>query len=325
MKKPRPNPPIVLTHKPRHRTASSDWELEFSVVTEDTEPAVEKLAILGTALRRMEQNLRDLEQKAWIRLRLEGLEEFLREFNRLAVICLAFDKTGAVSRLAVRAIHDFIIGVYGALSGQHVVMFESMRDVMEIELLLREFRNQPQRIQEWINSDNPSLKRNFAPDKLRELHAKRIGVRKEDLPESTDYKAHSIGLHVTPFREVPPFGSRDMIVDSSDPFAVDACFWEMFMHARSLFGELWGLLDGKPEDIDKNARLRKFVDANASVERSSELYYGILNAITRQLAKERPADNELVVDSDHVPKDYQGLFRDLCDGGILTAHVFPRR
>jgi hypothetical protein len=316
--------PVVLTHKPRHRTESSDWELEFALKKTPYEIHPEELAILGTALRQMNRNREELERKSWIRLRLEGLEQFLRELNRLAIICLAKDKTGAVSRLGVRALHDFIIAVDGTLSGQHVVMFESMRDVMEIELLVREFKNQPQRIHEWVNSDKPSLKKKFAPNVLRQLHANRLGVKPQDLPENADYQAHSVGLHVTPFREIPPFGGRDMIVDSSDPFAVDACFWELFRHARSLLKQIWEFLEGHPPNIEKNTRLREFVVADESVTKSAKLYYGILEAISRQLSTLPPDDGTISIELDVVPEEYKQVFRELSDGGSLSARVFPR-
>jgi hypothetical protein len=140
-------------------------------------------------------------------------------------------------------------------------------------------------IREWVESDNQALKKKFAPNVLRQLHAKRLGVKPQDLPENADYQAHSMGLHVTPFREIPPFGSREMIVDPSDPFAVDACFWEIFRHARSLFSRLWELLEGKQPNPEKNTRLRRFVVAHESVERSSELYYGILEAACERNAE----------------------------------------
>jgi len=84
--------------------------------------------------------------------------------------------------------------------GEHVIVFESMRDVMEIELLIREFQNGPQRIQEWAQSDNATLKKKFAPGVLRQIHANRLGVKPQDLPEHSDYQAHSVGVHVTPWR-----------------------------------------------------------------------------------------------------------------------------
>jgi hypothetical protein len=314
--------PIVLTHKPRHRTNSGDWELEFTLEGTPSDPPSEKLAILGTALRQMNRNRDDLEQKPWIRLRLEGLEQFLRELNRLAIVCLAFDRSGTVSRLAVRALHDFLIAVDGALSGQHVVLFESMRDVMEIELLVREFKNQPNRIREWAESDNSSLKKKFAPNVLRQIHANRLGVKLQDLPESVDYQAHSMGLHVTPFRDFPPFGSRDMIVDSSDPFAVDACFWELFRHAHSLLNQMWELLEGHPLDIEKNTRLRGFVVADESVKKSAALYYSILKAISDQLPT-RPADDDPIsIELRVIPEEYKQVFHELCDGDTLSARVF---
>ena len=115
----------------------------FSLGSQDTAPA--------PAIEQIGRNRKELTRKSWIRFRLRGLEDFLRELNRLAIICLGFDKSITVSRLVVRALHDFILAVDGTLSGQHVIVFESMRDVMEIELLIREFQNGPQRIQEGLN------------------------------------------------------------------------------------------------------------------------------------------------------------------------------
>jgi len=134
--------PIVLTGKPRHFLEGGKWELEFSLAeanrVEVQEQVSQELRILGTALNSTEQNRTELKHRRSIKTRLQGLEVFLREFNRLAIICLGADKTGAISKLAVRAIHDFVLAVDATLAGAHVVVFESMRDVMEIELLVRE-------------------------------------------------------------------------------------------------------------------------------------------------------------------------------------------
>ena len=318
--------PIILTRKPRHRISTSQWELEFTLEETCRKLSVEKelagLAILGTALEQIGRNRKELTRKSWIRFRLRGLEDFLRELNRLAIICLGFDKSITVSRLVVRALHDFILAVDGTLSGQHVIVFESMRDVMEIELLIREFQNGPQRIQEWAQSDNATLKKKFAPGVLRQIHANRLGVKPQDLPEHSDYQAHSVGVHVTPFGEIPPFGSRDMITDCSDPFAVDACFWEIFNHSHSLLLRLREFLGSSSPDLEKNTRLRAFIRGRTEIKKSQDLYYGILEAISRQLQKKVPSDEDITIELDVVPEDYRELFLSLCDGRRFRARVF---
>jgi hypothetical protein len=319
--------PIVLTRTPRHYTKTGRWVLEFHLEEHQKKKAQEKAAarllIIGTALERTERNRMELKQRSTTNVRLEGLEDFLRELNRLAIICLAADKTGAVSGLAVRALHDFILAVEGTLAGEHVTVFESMRDVMEIELLLREFQNERHRIREWIESDNDALKRKFTPGVLRQLHANRLGVKPQDLPEHFEYQAHSIGVHVTPSAGIPPFGSRDMITDCSDPFAVEGCFWDIFAHARSFLGRLIEFLDSDSlRDLDKNPRLGKFVRASADIKKSQELYYGILEAIDRRL-QEIPVTVELPleIEIDVVPPEYKDVFVDLCAGRLLKARV----
>ena len=102
--------PIVLTGRPRHYTKTGDWELEFSLEEPDKKKAQEqapaRLLIIGTALDRTERNRMELKQRSSINIRLEGLEDFLRELNTLAVICLAADKTGGVT-LLTRNAKDF--------------------------------------------------------------------------------------------------------------------------------------------------------------------------------------------------------------------------
>src|SRR5437870_8638760 len=145
--------PIILTRKPRHRTSTSQWELEFTLEETCRKLSVEKElagpAILGTALEQIGRNRKELTRKSWIRFRLRGLEDFLRELNRLAIICLGFDKSITVSRLVVRALHDFILAVDGTLSGQHVIVFESMRDRSEERRVGKECRARRVRELEW--------------------------------------------------------------------------------------------------------------------------------------------------------------------------------
>lgn len=319
--------PLILTHKPRHRSEAGDWYLEFALGDLSRELTSELsasgLLIRGTALNQMAKNRAELAVRTSVKLRLQGLEEFLRELNRLALVSMAVDKTYSVSHLLVRAVHDFILAVDGTLAGVHTTVFESMRDVMEVELLVREFQNQPHRISEWATADNDTLKKKFAPGVLRQLHAKRLGVKPQDVPGYTDYQGHSIGVHVTPFSEFPPFGSRDMIVDPSDPFAVEACFWEILGHAHSLLTTLRAFLGDDYSRPEENKRLRAFLDAYTEIKKSQDLYYAILAAIARQLpAATKREDATIDIEISVVPEEYRSLFRALCDDRPLKAKVF---
>ena len=105
--------------------------------------------------------------------------------------------------------------------GEHVIVFESMRDVMEIELLIREFQNGPQRIQEWAQSDNATLKKK----RLLEF------------------------------------------LGSSSP------------------------------DLEKNTRLRMFIRGRTEIKKSQDLYYRMLEALSRQLQKKVPSDEDITIDT----------------------------
>jgi len=131
-------------------------------------------------------------------------------------------------------------------------------------------------------------------------------------------------MHVTPFGGFAPFGSRDMITDCSDPFAVDACFWEIFGHADSLLSRFVEFLGENPQHFKKNSRLVGFVETHKEVRKSQTLYYGVLAAVGRQLANEIPNQNGLAININVVPRGYKQLFRQLCNGRPLTGKVFFR-
>ncbi len=84
--------------------------------------------------------------------------------------------------------------------GEHVIVFRIHAGCHGNRIADSEFQNGPQRIQEWAQSDNATLKKKFAPRVLRQIHANRLGVKPQDLPEHSDYQAHSVGVHVTPWR-----------------------------------------------------------------------------------------------------------------------------
>jgi len=113
-----------------------------------------------------------------------------------------------------------------------------------------------------------------------------------------------------------------MITDCSDPSAVDACFWEIFNHSHSLLLRLREFLGSSSPDLEKNTRLRAFIRGRTEIKKSQDLYYGILEAISRQLQKKVPSDEDITIELDVVPEDYRELFLSLCDGRRFRARVF---
>lgn len=100
-----------------------------------------------------------------------------------------------------------------------------MRDVMEIEFLLREFYFEPAHIADWLQCSDKERNDRFRPAVLRQRHAARVGKRLQDMGEGADYRGHSMFLHVSPHAN--PFGGPGLVADRS-PFSADSCFWELF-------------------------------------------------------------------------------------------------
>jgi hypothetical protein len=170
-------------------------------------------------------------------LRLRGLEELHQHLVRLDTSLLAHSEGSKLAGLVRRVRADFETALEAALSGYVYVATDSMRDVMEIELLLHDFRVRPHHLDLWLTGNRDVLRKKFRPAHLRERRAKDLGVHPQQVPERADYQAHSASLHVAP--RAAPFGGKG-IASSESVFGVDIVFWEMFVHARRL---LWALHD----------------------------------------------------------------------------------
>lgn len=104
---------------------------------------------------------------------------------------------------------------------------------MEIEFLLRDFYYQLVNIFDWLTCSAKERNDRFRPAILRQRHAQRIGRQPQDLGEALDYRAHSELLHVSPYES--PFGVRGL--GRAEIVFGDACFCEIFEHARRLLFE----------------------------------------------------------------------------------------
>jgi hypothetical protein len=73
-----------------------------------------------------------------------------------------------------------------------------MRDVLELNLLLKDFVADETRIELWLNASSSVIKKQFSANTLRQRLANRLGLQACDLPDYNDYQAHSQILHVCP-------------------------------------------------------------------------------------------------------------------------------
>ena len=170
--------------------------------------------------------------------RLLGIESLV---NHLRLVHSRFSSDPQLRKIAFlieRSSAEFLVAVEASLSGFHTVAHDAMRSVMEIEFLVRDFYLDPLRIDDWITADEKSIRRTYSPAELRERWAASLGVEKKDLCEATDYRGHSMFLHVGPRQH--PFGLSGFSNDPSG-FTVDSCFWEIFEHGQRLLRSIHGL------------------------------------------------------------------------------------
>lgn len=163
--------------------------------------------------------------------RLKGYEELITHLEELEPVFTRNRKLREISFLISRARCDFHTALAAALSGFHSVAHDAMRDVMEMEFLLREFYYEPQHIQQWVMCTPMERNKKFRPALLRQRHANRLGKQPQDLPEASDYRGHSMSLHVSPYRNL--FGGPGLS-NPTMPFGDDSCFWEIFEHGRRM-------------------------------------------------------------------------------------------
>ena len=162
-------------------------------------------------------------------IRLKGLEDLIVHLPEVAAVYERNRKLRHIAFLINRVHGDFVTAVEATLSGYHLVTFDAMRDVMEIEFLLRDFFFHPEHIDEWLTATDQRRLAKFRPAVLRQRHAARFGKQPQDLSESYDYSGHSKFLHVSPYSN--PFGNVGLNVGDI-AFAADSGFWEMYEHGR---------------------------------------------------------------------------------------------
>jgi hypothetical protein len=164
-------------------------------------------------------------------VRLRGYEELVTHLDAMTDVYRKHTQLAPVSFLVSRTRSDFVTALEATLSGFHTVAHDAMRDVMEIEFLLRDFFFEPAHIAEWLMMDEKERYAKFRPAVVRQRFAKRIGRQPQDLSEAADYRGHSMFLHVNPLQN--PFGGPG-ITQGDIAFSADSGFWEIFEHARRL-------------------------------------------------------------------------------------------
>lgn len=211
--------------------------------------------------------------------RLKGYEQLVNHLEALEPVFEKSRKLRPIAFLVGRARGDFHTALEATLSGFHSVAHDAMRDVMEIEFLLRDFCHEPQHIEHWVSCTDKERNDKFRPALLRQRHARRLGKEPQNLAEAADYRGHSMFLHVSPHRN--PFGGPGLR-DPQVPFADDSGFWEIFEHGRRVLFALHQLrrkvARGAKSPSGPERGLKKFRDAWQRTQEMQAIFIALLQA-----------------------------------------------
>lgn len=107
--------------------------------------------------------------------------------------------TPPYSQLARRVGNDYRDGLEGMLTHRLPLVLDACRDLMEVTVLVRDFRREPQRLTKWMKTQEDERPRDFGFTKLAKKHsASEEGNRfmTADLDDFVEeYAAHSRTLH----------------------------------------------------------------------------------------------------------------------------------
>jgi hypothetical protein len=232
---------------------------------------------VGEVLQRAHDHRSERVRTLFIHKRLHGLENLFWYLEASRDEMAAHPTMHRVAFLIERVRANYEMGIEAALSEMRDLVFNAMRDVMEIEYLLTDFTHNPEHIDEWLGMPFSKPMRKFSAAQLRERQAKRLGIKSDDLPTKRDYDGHSKFLHANPFRN--PMGPKGVIKPPRTPpeiFLTDSGFWDMYQHGFGMIAVireffLANEVTGK-EEIFSDDHLRGFFSANAEVMAVQEAF-----------------------------------------------------
>jgi hypothetical protein len=137
---------------------------------------------------------------------------------------------------ARRGMESVEIAIVATFGGMVSVALDACRDLMELEMLLRDFAAVPGAIRQWHSASENERWRKFRPAVLRERHARRTGVDVKDLQDSKDYRNHSASLHTSP---VGMLWRRGVLEDPLPWLESDFAVVELIDHGVRFVRELY--------------------------------------------------------------------------------------
>lgn len=169
---------------------------------------------------------------------LQAMELLLNFLTSASNLLEDDDKTYDLAFIPTRIADDVRMSLEGLLSGYLQISSDAMRDIIETELLIRDFTLDLQQIDRWRNASERALRNDFQAGQMRKRQADALGIPISDVPGATDYQAHSRLLHLGPpllFERSPESGHQAIYV-------LDALYEVMF-HGLSVIEALGSFLE----------------------------------------------------------------------------------
>ena len=139
-----------------------------------TEPLIRAALNRTIRLRAWTESDRQLAACDEILAYLSAIDQYFRENYVLTKIVF----------LVHRAYGDFVTAIEGSLSGFHKVVSDAMRDVMEIEFLIRDFTIFPSNLDEWLSGSEKVRRNKYSSAALRRRYAASKSNNPQDMNEA---------------------------------------------------------------------------------------------------------------------------------------------
>ncbi len=171
---------------------------------------------------------------------LQGFNEIVNHATELEDHFSTDADLSGLTFLVKRFRSDVEVAVEALLGGRHGVLAAAMRDVMELELLLRDFSFDTANIVKWLTCDEATRVGYFAPGQVRRRLAKVLYPGQNvDLPDAVEYEFHSKGTHATP-NSPPDFDN--VLSTEGEPGRLLFYSFEIVEHARRFFAAVYLLM-----------------------------------------------------------------------------------
>jgi len=232
-------------------------------------------------------------------IRARGFDDLLRYLSALCDVAAQEPPLLRIGFFARRALADVEAALVAAYHGMLSVTADAMRDMMEMQLLLRHFVHEPDALERWWTAPKSQRKREFQPAHLRKLNVARSGGV-ASLDEERDYALHSGMLHLTP----EPGLRRGVSPDPDMMFEIDLLFAEILWHSVGVVRRYYDLaLILNPATASPPLeQAQQFLDA---AENAKAFTLTFVTAASEAVANEREVKERSIAEEAHDSRTLQ--------------------